>query len=159
MGSEGPAGRQAGKKAFSSLASGVPTQRAGLCVKSFPVPTEVRQDEHAIIRSSRPESAGLRRPGSVPGLAGFHLNASSRGWKEDELLPWPIAGYKWRPFLQACRNPPNPFLSRRPRSGCLRVAESTQKALSRGQGSERGPTGSHRAPRGPTRCQRGPRTM
>ncbi|KAJ4926375.1 hypothetical protein JOQ06_008551, partial [Pogonophryne albipinna] len=40
----------------------------------FPVLMEVRRDEHTIICSSRPESAGLRSPGSVPGLCGFHLN-------------------------------------------------------------------------------------
>ncbi|XP_061589146.1 uncharacterized protein tmem174 [Cololabis saira] len=42
----------------------------------FPVPMEVRRDEHAIIRSSRPGSAGLLSPGSVLGLCGFHLNVS-----------------------------------------------------------------------------------
>lgn len=43
---------------------------------SFPVPMEVRRDEHAIIRSSRPGSAGPLSPGSVLGLCGFHLNVS-----------------------------------------------------------------------------------
>lgn len=43
---------------------------------SFPVLTEVRRDEHAIIRPSRPGSVGLRSPGSVLGLYGFHLNVS-----------------------------------------------------------------------------------
>ncbi|XP_069016571.1 uncharacterized protein tmem174 [Embiotoca jacksoni] len=47
----------------------------GSAGSSFPVPMEVRRDEHAIIRSSRPGSVGLRSPGSVLGLRGFHLNS------------------------------------------------------------------------------------
>lgn len=58
---------------------------------SFPVPMEVWRDEHAIIRSSRPESAGLRSPGSVPGLCGFHLNVSQeliQTWSDGRINPW-----------------------------------------------------------------------
>ncbi|XP_059214634.1 uncharacterized protein tmem174 [Centropristis striata] len=58
---------------------------------SFPVPMEVRRDEHAIIRSSRPESAGLRSPGSVLGLCGFHLNVSQeliQTWSDGRINPW-----------------------------------------------------------------------
>lgn len=58
---------------------------------SFPVPMEVWRDEHAIIRSSRPESAGLRSPGSVLGLCGFHLNVSQeliQTWSDGRINPW-----------------------------------------------------------------------
>lgn len=58
---------------------------------SFPVAMEVWRDEHAIIRSSRPESAGLRSPGSVPGLCGFHLNVSQeliQTWSDGRINPW-----------------------------------------------------------------------
>ena len=58
---------------------------------SFPVPMEVWRDEHAIICSSRPESAGLRSPGSVLGLRGFHLNVSQeliQTWSDGRINPW-----------------------------------------------------------------------
>lgn len=58
---------------------------------SFPVAMEVWRDEHAIIRSSRPESAGLRSPGSVVGLCGFHLNVSQeliQTWSDGRINPW-----------------------------------------------------------------------
>ena len=58
---------------------------------SFPVVMEVWRDEHAIIRSSRPESAGLRSLGSVLGLWSFHLNVSQeliQTWSDGRINPW-----------------------------------------------------------------------
>lgn len=58
---------------------------------SFPVPMEVRGDEHAIILSGRPGSAGLRVQCSVLGLRGFHLNVSQeliQTWSDRRINPW-----------------------------------------------------------------------
>lgn len=52
---------------------------------------EVWRDEHAIIRSSRPESVGLRSLGSVLGLCSFHLNVSQeliQTWTDGRINPW-----------------------------------------------------------------------